>query len=518
MDRLLGLETEYGLYVEGVSVGELTAEARKLVQTIASRAVWDYRGESPLQDLRGFRASRLTTNPQDEEIERRYVSRAPEPRSPREDHVDRLLKNGARLYHDHGHPEYSTPECRSLWDLLAHDRAGERIVWAAARRYHQETGRHVAVYKNNSDYHGMSYGCHENYLTRRDLPFERLMAGLLPFLVTRVLYAGAGKVGCETGPAPDREETIYQLSQRAEFFDELASVDTLHRRPLINTRDEPHADPKRWRRLHVICGDALMSEYAAALKVGTTALVLGVLEHGYGPPVELKDPIATLKALAKNTRGGWVVETREGKTIPAVDVQRAYLLAAQELFGGRDLETDWVLREWTRTLDDLEADPQRLSDRLDWAAKKALLSSFLESEGWEWETAPQELLQSLELEYHSLDPQRGLFWALQTEGAVKRILKEKEIERARQLPPRDTRAFVRGLCLQRFNVSTASWRGLALKQGFRTIELDLAPCVDDAIPWRELPPDASLHDVVEWVRYQREAVQARTRKEMERRR
>ncbi len=511
MDRLLGLETEYGLYIEGVSVGELTAEARRLVQTISSRAVWDYRGESPLQDVRGFRASRLTTHPQDEEIERQSRhARGPEPRSPREDHVDRLLRNGARFYHDHGHPEYSTPECRSLWDLLTHDRAGERIVWAAACRYRQETGRYVAVYKNNSDYHGMSYGCHENYLVRRDLPFERLMAGLLPFLVTRILYAGAGKVGCETGPEPGAK--VYQLSQRAEFFDELASVDTLHRRPLINTRDEPHADPARWRRLHVICGDALMSEYAAALKVGATALVLGVLERGYGPPVELRDPIGAIKALARNPEGGWTVETREGETIPAVEVQRAYLLAAQELFEGRDRETDWVLREWARTLDDLEADPRKLSDRLDWAAKKALLDSFLESEGLEWETAPLELLQSLELEYHSLDPHRGLFWALQTEGVVKRILKEKEIERARQLPPRDTRAFLRGLCLQRFEVSAASWGRLSLKQGRRTVELDLTRCVDEAIDGRELPPDASLHDVVEWTRHLTDDAQARTRR------
>lgn len=506
MDRLLGLETEYGLYVEGASVGELTTEARKLVQTISSQAVWDYRGESPLQDLRGFRASRLTTNPEDEKIERQHV-KAPEPRSPREDHVDRLLKNGARFYHDHGHPEYSTPECSSLWDLLAHDRAGERIVWAAACRYSEQTGRSVAVYKNNSDYHGMSYGCHENYLVRRDLPFERLMAGLLPFLVTRVLFAGAGKVGRETGPP--EEGHVYQLSQRAEFFDELASVDTLHRRPLINTRDEPHADPERWRRLHVICGDALMSEYAAALKVGTTALVLGVLEHGYGPPLELKDPIAAIKSLAQNTEGNWVVEAREGKTIPAVDVQRAYLLAAEELFGGRDLETNWVLREWARTLDDLETNPEKLSDRLDWAAKKALLRSFLEAEGLEWETAPLELLQSLELEYHSLDPHRGLFWALQTEGAMKRILKEKEIERARQLPPRDTRAFVRGLCLQRFDASTASWGRVSVNQGRRAVELDLTLCVDGAIDGGALPPDASLQDVVEWVRHLSEGAKSR---------
>jgi proteasome accessory factor A len=506
MNRLMGLETEYGLFIEGVDVGALTTEARTLVQSGPGGPRWDYRGESPLQDLRGFRASRLITNPRDEEVER--TAKAPEPRTPHEDHVDRVLLSGARFYHDHGHPEYSTPECRTLKDLLTHDRAGEQVVWAAARAYTEWTGRRVWVYKNNSDYHGMSYGCHENYLVNREIPFERLVAGLLPFLVTRVLFTGAGKVGAEAHVRPD-ERIPYQLSQRADFFDEVLSVDTLHRRPLMNTRDEPHCDPKRWRRLHVICGDANLSEYSAALKLGTTALALDLLERGYGPPVELKDPVRTVRALSREVAGGWLVETREERTIPAVDVQRAYLRSAQELAAGRDPETDWLLREWETVLDDLERDPRRLGDRLDWAAKRALLEDFLASEGQSWETADLELLQSLELEYHNIDLQAGLFWALQDQGAIRRITKEKEIERARQVPPRDTRAYLRGLCLRRFEVEAAGWSRLVVRDGGLRVELDLSSCVDRGTDFLTLPADATLRDVVEWVAQTRAEADAR---------
>ncbi len=491
MDRLLGLETEYGLYIEGVDIGDLTSEARALVSFLPAGPRWDYRDESPLQDLRGFRAPRLRTNPKDDRYER--ISHAPRPRTAHEEHVDRVLPNGARLYHDHGHPEYSTPECHSLKDLIAQDRAGERIVWACAKRYEQRTGRAVSVYKNNTDYHGMSYGCHENYLVPRVIPLEQLVNGILPFLVTRILYAGAGKVG--TDPQAAGERVIYQLSQRADFFDEILGIDTLHHRPLINTRDEPHADRHKWRRLHVICGDANLSEYATALKMGTTALVLATLEAGYGPPVELKDPVRAIKQISHDQDRHWLVEQISGRTIPAIDIQRAYLRAAQELFAGRDEETDWVLREWESVLDDLEADPRRLKDRLDWVAKRELLESFIESEG-----APVkgdlDLLCSLELEYHNLDPERGLSRALERAGALRRWTHEAEIEEAMRRAPQDTRAFLRGLCVQRFEVRSASWSRVMVTHRNRTVELDLKNLVGGTL---EVPYDATLEDLIQWV-------------------
>nr|BAL54684.1 hypothetical conserved protein [uncultured Acetothermia bacterium]BAL58330.1 proteasome component [Candidatus Acetothermum autotrophicum] len=472
MDRLLGIETEYGILIEGIDVTDLVDEARALVQSYAelSAQPWDYRDEDPLRDARGWRAPALTLNPKDE----RYEKPSRKHLSASEDHADKVLPNGARFYHDHGHPEYSTPECRSLQELISHDKAGERIVWAAAQSYAQKTGRAVSIFKNNIDYHGMSFGCHENYLVSRRLSFEQLIAGLLPFLVTRVLFAGAGRVGGENSWVD------YQLSQRADFFTELCSVDTLDRRPLINSRDEPHADATLYRRLHVICGDANFSEYATALKVGTTALVLGTLEAGYGPPGTLKDPVKALKELSRDQTYRWRVALEEEGSIPAIDVQRAYLKAAQELFHHRDAETDWILHEWESVLDDLEADPLRCADRLDWVAKRRLLQTFIESEKLSWR---DEIVRSLDLEYHSLDPERSLFYELQNQGVMRRLVTDEEIVRAMRHAPTDTRAFIRGLCVRRFSeaIRALNWGRITLSQDGQDVLLDLRGLVDGRV-------------------------------------
>lgn len=469
MDRLLGIETEYGILIDGVDVTDLVDEVRAVVQSYfgPSAQPWDYRDEDPLRDARGWRAPFLTTNPKDDAYEkpsRKHLSAS-------EDHADKVLANGARFYHDHGHPEYSTPECRSLRELVAHDKAGERIVWAAAQAYAQKTGRSVSIFKNNIDYHGMSFGCHENYLVSRALPFEKLIAGLIPFLVTRILFTGAGRVGGE------ESWVDFQLSQRADFFTELCSVDTLDRRPLVNSRDEPHADERLYRRLHVICGDANLSEYATALKVGTTALVVGLLEAGYGPPGTLKDPIKTLKELSRDQTHRWLVELEEEGTLSALDVQRAYLKAAQELFGHRDAETDWLLKEWESVLDDLEADPMRCADRLDWVAKRQLLQTFIETEKLSWR---DEIVQSLDLEYHALDPTRGLFYELQNQGMVRRLVSDDEIARALHDPPHDTRAYIRGLCVRKFSsaIRALNWGRITLSQNGQDLTIDLRSLVD----------------------------------------
>lgn len=470
MDRLLGIETEYGLYIEGIDIADLAEEARAIVCSYPGRAAqpWDYGDEDPLRDARGWRATALSTNPEDEHYEkpsRRELSAS-------EDHADKVLTNGARFYHDHGHPEYSTPECRSLRDLIAHDKAGEQIVAKAAQAYREKTGRTVSLFKNNIDYHGMSYGCHENYLTQRALPFAQLIAGLTPFLVTRILFAGAGRLGSESEP-----KINFQLSQRADFFTELCSVDTLHRRPLINTRDEPHADERLYRRLHVICGDANLSEYAMALKVGTTALVLAMLEAGYGPPGTLKNPVATLQRLSRDASHRWIVELEEAGTIPAIEIQRAYLSAAQELFRGRDEETDWVLRAWESVLGDLEADPGRCADRVDWVAKRELLQTFVETEKLSWQ---DEILRSLDLEYHNIDRERGLFYELQGQALMRRWVSESEIERALSEPPRGTRAWVRGFCVQKFPraILALNWGQIHLHDGNEDLTIDLRDFVD----------------------------------------
>ncbi|MBI1730618.1 proteasome accessory factor PafA2 family protein [Candidatus Acetothermia bacterium] len=494
MKRLVGLETEYGLYIDGVDVSDLAEEARALVQCIPSQAVWDYGDESPLRDVRGFRASSLTTNPDDDEVEKK--SSGYRPRSAGENHVDRVLPNGARFYHDHGHPEYSTPECFSVQDLVTHDRAGESILRRAGQTYTQQTGRVASIYKNNTDFHGMSYGQHENYLISREMPFEQLVYGLLPFFVTRILFTGAGKVGVER--ASGRSEIFYQLSQRAEFLDTIMGVDTLHRRPLVNTRDEPHANSARWRRLHVICGDANLCEYSTALKAGTTALVLDVLERGYGAPVELKDPVQAIREISFDQEWRWIVKVADNTTIPALDIQRAYWLAASELFAGRDEETDWLLREWSQVLSDLEEDPLKLKDRLDWVAKHDLLESFLEAEDLDWQKN-LDLLRSLDLEYHNLDLQNGLFWPLEESKSMRRITQNGAIEHAIEFPPSNTRALIRGLCTQRLDVKAANWGRLTLGSGGGAVSIDLRNIADvDLTPFsNQILNVSSPKDVLE---------------------
>src|SRR5437879_3555399 len=316
MQRLVGIETEYGIVVEGLGANDWINESIAVVRNHGTRSVagWNYRGEDPRRDMRGFTVQQLSTNPDDAQFD---APGAPA-MSREEERSDRVLTNGARFYNDHGHPEYATPECQTLRDLVAHDKAGERIAFAAAQRRAEQRGADVTLYKNNTDFHGASYGTHEGYLMRRDVPTETLLQGLLPFFPTRQIVAGAGKVGVENGggAAP----AIFQLSQRADFFSVEASVDTLHNRPLVNTRDEPHATPRLYRRLHVICGDANMSEYATALKVGVTSLVLKLLEEGLTAPIRLAHPVQAAKAISRDITLRQTVERQGAPPITAIEI------------------------------------------------------------------------------------------------------------------------------------------------------------------------------------------------------
>lgn len=475
MNRLLGLETEYGLYVEGKEASALVEEAREVVRAYPGKAVgcWDYQGEDPRCDMRGFRAAALTTNPQDARLDKP----GEKPLPPDKDKCDRLLTNGARLYNDHGHPEYATPECTSLTQLVTCDRAGERIVQTCAKhRQAQAAGNKIVVYKNNTDFHGMSYGCHENYLVARNLPFENLLAGILPFLVTRQIYAGAGKVGVEnTGWRGDR--CHYQLSQRADFCDVEASVDTLHRRPIVNTRDEPHADAAKYRRFHVIVGDANMSQYATALKVGTTAVALSLLECGWIPGVQVNQPVKVIKAISRDESFRWEVELHGKKHSNAIEIQRNYLEAAFRELAGESQDTDWVLREWDSVLDQLSENPTLLTDRLDWVAKKSLLDSFTESEG---AGGDDDVLQSIDLEYHNIDPESGLFCALEQEGRVRCLVKENAICEAMTVPSETSRALIRGTSVRKFPeaLTRIQWEMLKFSQHGQTFSLDLGSLID----------------------------------------
>src|SRR5437773_7099575 len=316
-----GLETEIGISSDVEGEVDVVAESIALVRSATEPGVWmcwDYNCEDPHVDMRGFRVHELR---QDTAGANYYAQDAARELSFVEIQSDLVLGNGACFYNDHAHPEYCTPECRTFEELVAHDRAGERILMACARHLSEQRGVCVRLYKHNTDFYGHSYGCHENYLLPRSLAWETLAQGIQAFLVTRQIFAGSGKFAIET---EDKFVSPgFQISQRSDFFCELQSVDTMQRRPIINTRDEPHANPKRFRRFHVILGDANMSPFATRLKFGTTALVLEslVLDPKRACPV-LADPLPALTAISRDLCFLWELMSVCGRLLSVVDVQR----------------------------------------------------------------------------------------------------------------------------------------------------------------------------------------------------
>jgi len=472
MKRVFGIETEYGITVDGVEGLDVVRESIELVRSYTEHGAsmkWDYLLEDPHQDARGFRAEELL---QDTDEAAYFELDKNRPLSFEEIKSDLVLSNGARFYNDHAHPEYSTPECSNIREIVAQDQAGERILAECARRrnQHLRDGCEARLYKNNTDFVGHSYGCHDNYLMRRDIPWDRIVTDVIPFLVTRQIFAGAGKMGIE-GESTGGQMGVFQIAQRSDFFSVLCSIDTMNRRPLVNTRDEPHADSEKYRRFHVIIGDANMSQFATALKIGTTALVLDLIEQGKAPQLELANPIEATKAISRDQRYDWIIELKDGRKISAIDIQRLYLGAARE-HCARDEETDWLLSEWEQVLDDLAIDFWRCSDRLDWVAKKFLLTTFQESEGLEWH---DPWLQSIDLEYHNVSLENGLFYEMVREGRMQRIVTEEEIKWAIFHPPETTRAFFRGRAVAKFNreIESIQWDEIAFASNGtrRTVEL-----------------------------------------------
>jgi Pup amidohydrolase len=330
----------------------VVAESIELVRSYTDHGAhmkWDYQLEDPHLDARGFRAKELQ---QDTDESAYYEIDKSRPLTFEEIKSDLVLSNGARFYNDHAHPEYSTPECTTLRQIVAHDKAGERVLDECARRRNRklESGQRVRLYKNNTDFVGHSYGCHDNYLLSREVPWDQIVAGVLPFLVTRQIFAGAGKMGIEAESAAG-QAGVYQISQRADFFSVLVSIDTMNRRPLVNTRDEPHADIGRYRRFHVILGDANMSEWATAMKIGTTALVLELIERGEAPQLEIAQPMEANKSISRDQAHDWIIELKDGRKLSAIDVQRLYLKAASGLENAEE-DDRWLLREWESVLND----------------------------------------------------------------------------------------------------------------------------------------------------------------------
>ena len=375
-----------------------------------------------------------------------------------------VLTNGARLYVDHAHPEYATPECTNARDLVVWDVAGERIMEAAGRRAEAALppGSAVHLHKNNTDGKGAAYGTHENYLVPRRVPFGLLTRHLIPMFVTRIVLTGAGRIGSDAEPAAD-----FQLSQRADFFEAEVGLETTVRRPLMNTRDEPHADPDLWRRLHVINGDANLCEVATLVKVGAMLLVLRAVEAGALPePLVLADPLATFRAVSRDMTLRRPLELADGRRMTALDVQEAYATACADLVAreGAGDGDELVLHWWTRLIDHGREDPGRLAGTVDWATKLALIEAFRARHGL---GPTDDRVRMVDLQYHDVRRDRGLHHRLAAAGRVVRLTTDDEVDRAVATPPEDSRAWFRGRCIARFPeaVVAAGWDSVVLDTG-----------------------------------------------------
>ncbi len=465
-----GLETEIGISRDSNDELDVVAESIALVRSAVEPGVWmrwDYDSEDPHADMRGFRVQELR---QDSDEANYFAQDAERELSFTEIKSDLVLGNGARFYNDHAHPEYCTPECGTFSDLVLHDRAGERILMACAQHLSETLGSTVRLYKNNTDFFGHSYGCHENYLLPRSLPWETLAGAMQAFLVTRQIFAGSGKFALE---AEDQfVSPQFQLAQRSDFFSELQSVDTMQRRPIVNTRDEPHANPKCFRRFHVIIGDANMSPFATRLKIGTTALVLEALvrnPNGLFP--KLADPLAALFAISRDSKFKWEVMLDGDVRSTALEIQRVYLAAVRDVCDLSYPERSELVADWENVLNDLEADYTRCRDRLDWVAKLGLIREFQAAQN-----LPDDdpWLRALDLEYHRLDLAEGLYYGLEQSGAMRGAPDEALVRQAVSNPPR-TRAYVRGKCIQKFadDVISAQWDHITLQGSDGPIRISL---------------------------------------------
>lgn len=355
-----------------------------------------------------------------------------------------FLVNGARLYQDTGcHPEYATPECDSLLDVVVYDKAGERLLEAclpeAQERLRDEgiAGR-IHVFKNNTDTIGNTYGCHENYLLDRTIDFWKLTEQLIPFFVTRQVFAGAGKLLRVSG------RPQYFISQRAQHIHEKTSSSTTSARSIINTRDEPHADAEKFRRLHIIVGDSNMSEFVTYLKVGTTTALLSVIEDGHTfRGVELDDPVKAIREISRDPALKKRVRLEDGRELTAVEIQQTYLDQVYDHYGSSHLDTETaaVLEKWESVLRALKEDPMQLSRELDWVSKRELMMAYMAKRGCGLDDPRMAMI---DLQYHDVCRDRGLYYLLDRRGEVERITTDQVIERAMAEPPRTTRAKIRG--------------------------------------------------------------------------
>jgi len=464
IQKFMGTETEYGISVLGRPDFNPVLASSLVVNAYSSdgrpRARWDYEEENPLRDARGF------------------TQAGPAHEPPPEDDIglaNSILSNGARFYVDHAHPEYSSPETSNPRDAVIWDKAGERILEVAATRAAamvpgQEPGRpsRILITKNNTDGKGAAYGMHENYIVDRAVPFGDIVRHLTPFFVSRQVMIGAGRIGNEFG----LEDVPYQISQRADFFEVEVGLETTLKRPIVNTRDEPHADPDRFRRLHVIIGDANMSEVCTLLKLGSTALVLMMVEDGeLGDPPALSHPVKALQAVSHDLSCRQTVALKDGRALTAIELQWHYLEHAQRYVKDRDAP-DWgpeVLGVWERVLAGLEDDPMTLDGVVDWVTKYRIMRRYVERDDLDW---ADDKLKLIDVQYHDVRREKGLYNRLVATGRCERLVDEEEVVQAIAAPPEDTRAYFRGRCLDKYRgaVAAAGWDSIIFDVGRETLQ------------------------------------------------
>ncbi len=450
--KVCGIETEYGIVVRGAENNPVSASSLLInayVNATSRRIGWDFEDEHPSNDARGFSLDD-TFAP---EIETTLVNA--------------VLTNGARYYVDHAHPEISIPEVATAAEAVRWDRAADEIIRASmiAAREVVDDGSELVIYKNNSDGKGNSYGCHENYLVDRATPFGRIAAQITPHFVTRQVFCGAGKVGLEM-PGRQPDEIGYQLSQRADFFEEEVGLETTLKRPIINTRDEPHCDPQKYRRLHVIVGDANMSEVATYLKVGTTAILLAMIEDDeLGQDLLLANPVSAIRQVSHDPSLTKTILLRDGRRATALEVQWGLLERARkyERTFGLDVVGDIgadILDRWERVLGGLERDPSSVAHWVDWVAKQRLVDGYAARHDLSPGAAR---LKAIDLQYHDLRSDR----CLANRVGLATIVDPADVESAITKPPESTRAYFRGRCLEKFpnDIVAANWDSMVFDVG-----------------------------------------------------
>ena len=452
--KVLGIETEYGI-AGGPDSDQIVASSiivNAYAQQGRTRINWDFEGETPDMDARGLPD---------------LTSFAPIV----ETHLaNTVLTNGARLYVDHAHPEYSSPECRTPMEATLYDAAGEEVMRRALTVANEkiEAHRAITLYKNNSDGKGNSYGTHENYLVSRDVEFTHVVRAMVPHFVSRQIVVGAGKVGAETDAGLD-SDPFFQLSSRAEFFEEVVGLETTLKRPIINTRDEPHADAERFRRLHVIIGDANMSQVATFVKLGSTALLLAALEDSgvAAFPAMPRQPVGAVRGFALDPTLKYAVLCEDDRERTAWDFQDELWHLASDHVEQRGAEAiaapeevASILLHWREMLDGVRDDPASVADRVDWVAKLRIIRGIRERHTLSNDDAR---LHAIDLQYHDIRPERSLAQRV----GLRALYGEGEVREAVHNPPERTRAYFRGQCVRRYpdEIVAANWDSVVFDLG-----------------------------------------------------